>query len=279
MTEVPPGDSHVHSEWSWDTPIGDMEATCARAVELGVPAVAFTEHLDHIVWTADRATLEESPHLASFADAEGRVTAPPFDAAGYLAAIERCRQRFPSLRVLSGLEIGEPHLHTEAVARILSAGHFDRVLGSMHALPIAGTYYEPPGMFEHLGRVEAFRRYLTEIPAVVAGSDVFSVFAHIDYPVRFWPATERFDPYAFESEFRHALKALAQGGRTLEVNTRVPLHPEIVRWWREEGGTSISFGSDAHSPESLADGFLTAAHMVEAHGFHPGREPHDLWHR
>ena len=27
-----------------------MEATCARAVELGLPAVAFTEHVDHTRW-------------------------------------------------------------------------------------------------------------------------------------------------------------------------------------------------------------------------------------
>ncbi|GAB2567371.1 hypothetical protein Aab01nite_44970 [Paractinoplanes abujensis] len=277
MAEMLPADSHVHSEWSWDAAVGDMAATCARAVELGLPAVAFTEHLDHIVWTADRDTLQESPHLASFADAEGRVTAPPFDAAGYLAAIERCRLSFPGVRVLSGLEIGEPHLHTEAVARVLSAGRFDRVLGSMHALPVAGRYYEPPGMVEHWGRTEAFRRYLTEIPTVVAGSDVFSVFAHIDYPVRFWPATEPFDPRTFEAEFRHALRAIARGDRTLEVNTSVPLHPEIVSWWREEGGRSVSFGSDAHSPEVLARGFREAAHMVEAHGFRPAREPHEVW--
>ncbi|WP_246614155.1 PHP domain-containing protein [Paractinoplanes bogorensis] len=56
-----PVDSHVHSEWSWDAAFGDMAGTCARAVAVGLPAVAFTEHLDHVVWTADRTTLEESP--------------------------------------------------------------------------------------------------------------------------------------------------------------------------------------------------------------------------
>src|SRR6185369_782479 len=45
-----PCDSHVHSEWSWDTPVGDMEGSCARALELGLPAIAFTEHLDNTVW-------------------------------------------------------------------------------------------------------------------------------------------------------------------------------------------------------------------------------------
>ena len=44
MAQVPTpvADRHVHSEWSWDAAQGDMMATCARAVELGLPALAFT---------------------------------------------------------------------------------------------------------------------------------------------------------------------------------------------------------------------------------------------
>jgi PHP domain len=41
-----PPDGHVHSEWSWDASNGSMEKTCSRAVEMGLPAVAFTEHAD-----------------------------------------------------------------------------------------------------------------------------------------------------------------------------------------------------------------------------------------
>ena len=49
-----PLDGHVHSEWSWDALAGDLEATCARAVERGLPAVAFTEHVDHTRWLGGR---------------------------------------------------------------------------------------------------------------------------------------------------------------------------------------------------------------------------------
>ena len=55
-----PPDNHVHSEFSWDTgPWASMVETCERAVRIGLPAVAFTEHLDFTVWAAeDRATDE-----------------------------------------------------------------------------------------------------------------------------------------------------------------------------------------------------------------------------
>ena len=275
-----PGDSHVHSEWSWDAPEGSMELTCARAVALGLPGVAFTEHLDHTAWRVTGDDLATSPVLAARAGPDGVLTPPVFDAVGYLGAVERCRELFPGLRILSGLEVGEPHRHAAQVAAVLSVGRFDRVLGSLHALPDRGGFAEPPGLLEHREPGDVLGEYLAEIPRLVAGSDVFAVFAHIDYPVRFWPATgEPFDPYIFEGEFRQALRSLADGDRVLEVNTRLPLRPEIVRWWREEGGAAVSFGSDAHLPAALAAGFREAVHMVEAHGFRPGRTAEDFWRR
>ena len=46
-----PPDNHVHSEFSWDTgPRASLLRACERAVEVGLPAIAFTEHLDFTVW-------------------------------------------------------------------------------------------------------------------------------------------------------------------------------------------------------------------------------------
>ena len=50
-----PIDGHVHTEWSWDAPTGSMERSCARALEVGLPAIAFTEHVDHTVTTVATA--------------------------------------------------------------------------------------------------------------------------------------------------------------------------------------------------------------------------------
>jgi histidinol-phosphatase (PHP family) len=275
-----PPDSHVHSEWSWDAPMGSMEGSCARAVDLGLPAIAFTEHVDHTVWTVALRGVHADDHLASLTTPDGLLTPPEFDASGYLAAIERCRERFPGLRILSGVEVGEPHWHAAAAAKVLGTGRFDRVLGSLHCLPEGDGFAEPPGLYAHRPAAEVVRQYLAEVARLVTESDLFSVLAHIDYPVRSWPArVGPFDPNAFEDELRHVLGVLAASGRALEVNTRVPLHPEVVRWWRDEGGSAITIGSDAHHPTALAHGFAEAAAMVEAHGFRPGRHLHDFWTR
>jgi histidinol-phosphatase (PHP family) len=274
-----PTDSHVHSEWSWDAPQGSMERTCERAVELGLPAIAFTEHVDISAWTVTPGELEGGQFEPYLAPDGASLTPPALDLDGYLASIERCRDRFPDLRILSGVELGEPHWHEPFVAKVLAAGEFDRVLGSLHCLPIGHEQYaEPPNLFRRRPATEVVRDYLAELPRLIQGFDAFAVLAHIDYPTRYWPtAAGPFDPYAFEDEYRHSLRALADSGRALEINTRNTPYPAIVRWWHDEGGQAVTFGSDAHNPTALADRFTEAAAMVEAIGFRPGRHPWDFW--
>lgn len=272
-----PADSHVHTEWSWDTRAGSMDRTCARAVELGLPAVAFTEHLDHTVWTVspvNLARLGPDDPFARYGDESGQVHPPAFDAAGYLAAVDRCRDRYPDLRILSGLELGEPHWHAAAVEQVLAAGPFDRVLGSLHGLPSGSAFQEPPDLYQHRDQSEVLRAYLLEIAEMVEHSGVFAVLAHIDYPLR----TRPYDVLRLEDEFRHALRATARSGRALEINTSLPLDPRILRWWWEEGGPAVTFGSDAHTPADLARGFPAAAALAEAIGFRPG-DPWQPWGR
>ena len=53
----------------------------------------------------------------------------------------------------------------------------------------------------------------------------------------------------------------------------------MVRWWREVGGQAVQYGSDAHQPDKVAEGFQVATQMVEAAGFKPARDPMALWRR
>jgi len=257
-----------------------MERTCARALDLGLRAVAFTEHADYTPWTVLPGELDGYEHLKAFVTSEGSLAPPAMDLDGYLGCVQRCRDQFPELRIISGVELGEPHWHGAVATQLLKAGEFDRVLGSLHCLPFEQRFSEPPNLYRRRPAADVVRTYLAEIPRLIRGFDSFAVLAHIDYAVRSWPAEAGpFDPNAFEDEFRHALRVLADGGRALEVNTRGPVHPEIIRWWREEGGQAITFGSDAHDPTGLAFGFNEATAVAEAHGFRPGRHPHDYWTR
>lgn len=264
-----PADGHVHSEWSWDADLGAMDATCAQAVAIGLPVVAFTEHVDFTPFRAGFLA-EKFAHLV----VDGTLIAPELDLAGYLESIEKCRAKYPDLRILTGMEVGQPHCHVKELNTLLAQGTFDRVIGSLHCLPDGDEYAEPWELFPRYPADAVFREYLLEIPRMV--SELFNVFGHIDYPLRSWP-DKPFDPYAFEDELRQALKALADGERALEINTRLPLDATILGWWREEGGQRVTFGSDAHQPQTLGAGLAEAAAMAEAYGFRPDAKPEYAW--
>lgn len=257
-----------------------MDRICARAVRIGLPAIVFTEHLDlEDTWRVDAGDIGE--HAQQYVDATGHVRLPPFNVDGYLAGIERCRHEYPDLRILTGLEFGQPHLWETKASALLSSGAIDRVNGSLHMLPFDGEdRTEPTTLYRHSPADEVMWAYLEEIPRMVAGSDSFAVFTHIDYAVRSWPVLSEgpFDQRRFEEGFRAGMRAIADSDRALEMNTR-RLWPWIPQWWAEEGGRAVSFGSDAHHPDTLAANFPEAMAMVESFGFRPGSRPEDFWTR
>jgi histidinol-phosphatase (PHP family) len=242
-----------------------MEQSCERAIEIGLPAIAFTEH-------ADWALVHEGQQSV--------------DIAGYFDAIERCRAKFKDLRILTGVELGEPHWYPRETAEMLAAGPLDQVHGSIHCVRLGGRlvdasqFRERPGIDFH----EAVREYFHETLAMVESGQPFETLAHLDYPKRYW--LDGLAPYReedYEAEIRAILVAAARTGRVLEVNTTRghTLCPDItvVRWWREVGGQAVQYGSDAHQPDKVAEGFKLATQMVEAAGFKPASDPMALWRR
>jgi histidinol-phosphatase (PHP family) len=282
---VLPADSHVHSEFSWDTggptssAAGTMERTCARAVRIGLPAVVFTEHLDLTGWRA--APEDFAEHQRALIDADGLMQPPLPAVEAYLESIERCRHRFPELRILTGVEFGQPHLDRRAAASVIDLTALDRVNGSLHTLPFRGHRSEPVTMFrESVDPADVIWAYLAEVPRMVAGGG-FDVFTHLDYAARYWPTEQHgpFDPRRFEDGYRQALRAIAASDRPLEMNTGHGLRWWIPQWWAEEGGRAVTFGSDDHGTDGLAAHFPEATALLEHLGFHPGRRPEDPWTR
>ena len=276
MKAMKPTDNHVHTRWSWDTSDSStMELACARAVELGLPGLAFTEHVDFTTWGDGDAGTPE--HVGS------RRRVVPLDVDGYLANIARCRELFPQLRIQSGIEAGEPHLFAASVAAVLAAGDFQRVLGSLHAMEFEGRLeYVNAALFRALDPHALMERYLWDMVVLVGSSSVFNVLAHCDYPRRYWPA-DRVGAYReadFEEGYRAVFRELASSGRALEINTSSPLaSAELIRWWWQEGGDAVSFGSDAHRAFRVGDKFDVAVDVVESAGFAPGRNRFDFWRR
>jgi histidinol-phosphatase (PHP family) len=271
---VLPADNHVHSEWSWDAPPeASMTRSCEQALALGVSCVAFTDHLDFTAWAdGDQIGAENL-------DPRPYTRMRQLDVTGYLAAVAECRERYPDLRIRSGVEIGEVHLFGASAAAVVAGSGFDRVLGSLHAVPFDGRLTAADHLFRRMPAEDVMRRYFAELLRLIEGSDLFQVLAHLDFPRRMWPrSAEPYDERAFETEYRAVLRALAASDRVLEVNTKSPLaSAALLRWWREVGGRAVSFGSDAHQPWRVGDKFKLAVDAAESAGFRPGRDRFDFW--
>jgi histidinol-phosphatase (PHP family) len=274
MSRTDPVDNHVHTEWSWDAPReASMARSCEQAMAVGLPGVAFTDHLDFTTWTdGDRIGAENlDPHRYA------RMHL--LDVSGYLATLDDCRQRYPELRILSGVEIGEAHLWAASAAAVVARAAPDRILGSLHAIPCDGRLTAADDLFRRMPAADVMRGYFAELLRLVEGSGIFQVLAHLDFPRRMWPrAAGPYSERAFEAEYRAVLGALAASDRVLEVNTKSPLvSSDLLRWWREAGGRAVSFGSDAHQPWRVGDKFKLAVDLVEAAGFRAGRDRFDFW--
>jgi len=250
-----------------------MVRSCEQALAAGLPGLAFTDHLDFTTWTD--GDLIATQNL----DPRRYTRMHVLDINGYLAALDECRQRYPELRIFSGVEVGEAHLWAASASAVLARAGVDRILGSLHAIPCDGRLTAADDLFRQMPPDDVMRRYFAELLRLVQGSDLFQVLAHLDFPRRMWPrAAGRYDERAFEAEYRAVLRALAAGDRILEVNTKSPLvSAELLRWWREAGGRAVSFGSDAHQPWRVGDRFKVAVDVVEAAGFRPGRDRFDFW--
>lgn len=214
-------DLHVHTEYSFDS-VASMERYALRAVELGLDAVCFTDHIDI---NAHRNT------FASF----------PFEAR--LKEFERVKKQFEGkVKLLQGYEMGEPHLHPRETAFLRSLRP-DMIIGSVHDATVLD------GIADRRQYERAYDRCVREM---VENGD-FDVLGHVDV-LRKWHGdyVEDFD-YVCET-----LRRAVRRGVVPEVNTSSLRNCEFtmptlqaVAKYLSFGGKYLCVNSDAHREEQL----------------------------
>ncbi len=229
-----------------------MREMCRSAVERGIPEIGFTEHLDLLPFDPGYAT---------------------FQIEAWWQELERCRQAFaPALSIRAGVELSEPHRVRDAAEGALQDGRWDYVVGALHwvghSLVFGRAYFDRPADV-------AYRAYFDEL-ALVAEAGGFEALAHADIVKRYGHTIYgAFDPGRYEAEIRLALRACARNGIALEVNSSTLRRPvaelspslRILTWFREEGGQSVTIGSDAHLPGDVGAGLAQALRAVREAGF------------
>ena len=241
-------DYHVHSTCSGDGK-ASIEEMCAKAIEIGITEIAFTEHL--VYNPAD-------------------ICYGTFDLGSYRSQIDAARRKFTDLRILTGLEFCDPHVYPNQLAEARS-WRLDMILGSVHWL---GDAMISVDSFAGLDVMETYHRYFDEVlKAVETGG--FDILAHFDLVKRFGVRYLPFSVEPFTKQVTAILKVMIERGIALELNTSGLRQPcaemfpgrEILELYRKLGGELITIGSDAHRTEQLGYGLKEGISLLRSLGF------------
>ena len=248
-------DLHTHSRFSFDGS-ASLEEMSRSAAERGVRILATTDHCD---------MTGGAEGFQSYLDCEQ----------GRLREYAAVKDLFPDLELLYGLELGNPEYMPEKTEEIMSARHFDFVIGGFHFLSDGSDIYKidyPDEAFIDW----MFEDYFTGM-ARMAAFGGFDTLAHLDYPLRVLKGKVPTPPSVrkYRDLIEPVLEILVRSDIALEINTRGTydwqgrVGPEdwVLKRYRELGGRLVTIGSDAHLPRWVGEGFRQAADALRRSGF------------
>lgn len=249
-------DSHTHSD---NSPDGNHSVTfiCEKAADNGLMGIAITDHCEISTYESDSYQL--------------RMLQSVFEA--------RKAQLFFAgrLTITAGIELGQPLFDTTLARRATELQNYDIVLGSVHIVRGGEDYYLVD--YSQLSKGECrelLDKYFNEVYETVKWGG-FDVLAHLTYPLRYLTGSLgiEYDLAPHEEALRAILKALAKGGKGLEINTsglygsygRTMPERDVIKLFSELGGEIVTLGSDAHRAEHVGGGIERGMELLKSCGF------------
>lgn len=247
-------DMHTHCERSFDCEV-PFAVMCDSAVERGVKVIALTDHCD-LNTDSDEAKVMENIRLSvSDATAQGKRLAD-------------------TLRVIKGIELGQP-LHNKPLAeKIVRIDELDYILCALHEISNRQDFYYLDYNNEDIPLL--LNCYFDEVIETVKWNK-FDSLAHLTYPIRYICGEYgiKVDLLDYKDKIDEILSILAKNGKALEVNSsglgmkiRQTLPPEwIIRRFRELGGEYITVGSDSHLSQNIGFRIEDTFALIKSCGF------------
>ena len=255
-------DYHLHSEFSDDSR-ESMENQIARAIELGLDEMCFTDHVDYGIkkdWDDPRGIQwRGGDGMSSSADEMSPLANVNYPE--YFAKLLRMRATFGSkISIRSGLEFGIQSITVQDYEKLFTKyrNELDFVLFSMHQ--VNNQEFWNQQFQEGKTQQEYNEQYYNEILKTMKLFRNYSVLAHLDLLVRY----DKAGIYPFEKVqdiIAEILKQAITDGKGIEVNTSswhyglsdTQPSRKILKLYKDLGGKIITVGSDAHSTKYLAD--------------------------
>lgn len=257
-------DYHVHTKFSDDS-VYPMESVVRDAISMGMEEICFTDHVDYGI-KRDWDCGEEIPYR----------NGEPFanvDYPRYFQEIERLRDLYGSnIRIKVGMEFGIQTHTIPQYERLFSRYAFDYILLSIHQ--VEDKEFWTQDFQQGRSQQEYNERYYKEMLGVIKEYKNYSVLAHLDLITRY----DKAGVYPFEQVkplITEILRTAIDDEKGIEFNTsyhRYGLEDttpsvEILKLYRELGGTILTIGSDSHAPKHLGSYYSEAKSLLKQLGF------------
>ena len=227
-------DMHVHTASSPDAEIPASELV-RMAPEFSVGTVGFVAHVDFHPSDYCYNGFSESDYMQELDLAESS-----------------------GVRILRGIEIGEPHLYMEKAESIFTAERYDFITGALHWTEDGLILAEKP--FLQKNAFEIVEKYYTETLKIVRQSPI-NILAHMGIfrrgMSRAGLVSDFDETLLFPSLMQEILQTMIRKGIALEVNTSGLRRPEkstypsssVLQLYYKLGGRMVTVGSDTHRSE------------------------------
>ena len=251
-------DQHIHSNISHDGK-SSIKEHMEYAIGKGFKEITFTEHFDD--YTGIETNLK------------------PLDIENYKKVFDDSKDD-NIIKINFGIEIGLRPESYSLISNIVKNNKFDFIIGSSHITCGKDMAYDE-SFFEGLTYYEAIMKYFNEVLLnIKMYSDEFDVYGHLDYVIRYiikyyGNVITKIDYNEFKDILDEILSLLIKKGKGIEINTsglRYGLeypHPniDILKRYKELGGTIVTIGSDAHISSDIGSDFNVAYDMLKEAGF------------
>lgn len=232
-----------------------VEELVRAAVAAGISTLAITEHYP----------------LSDAFDPNHYVSMPFSQIGQYCDDIERARQAYPNIEIITGCELDWLGADEDRALSPSDFSPFSLVLGSLHL--IDRWAFDAPSQIEQWklrGADAVWKRYFELWCEAAASDGPFQVMAHPDLPKKFgfYPS------FDLQPLYDRAAEACVAGGRMIEVNTSgmwyacremFPAPALLATFCRAQIPCTV--GTDAHTPDRVACGITEAYRVMYDAGY------------
>lgn len=253
-------DTHMHTSYSGDSD-APMENMIKSAIDKGLKHICITEHQDF-----DFVYQEGEP--SDFFEVNTDQ---------YLYDLAVLKEKYMGKICVSfGIELGVQEHLAQKLNIYSSSYDFDFIIASSHLCNHEDPYL--PSFWEGKAEKDGYHEYFQYISKCIRIFRNFDSYGHLDYVLRYGPNKNRdFSMTEYGDDIDMILKLLIANEKALEVNSsglsqKYGLgqpHPniEILKRYKELGGELITIGSDAHTPERIAEDFDKVENILKDLGY------------